>query len=68
MKPLRTERVKRLRKLFTLTARNPAVRHLFVKFLRSCFAEGDKFFVLYDCVPTKTLSEAKEMVAGFEPL
>jgi len=28
----------------------------------------DKFFVICDCVPLKTLAEAKEMFAGFEPI
>jgi quinol monooxygenase YgiN len=28
----------------------------------------DKFFAICDCVPLKTLSEAGEMFAGFEPI
>lgn len=31
-------------------------------------AMWNKFFVLCDCVPLKTLAEADEMFAGFEPL
>jgi len=28
----------------------------------------NKFFAVCDCVPLKTLAEAKEMFAGFEPI
>jgi quinol monooxygenase YgiN len=28
----------------------------------------DKFFALCDCVPLKTLAEAEQMFAGFEPV
>lgn len=31
-------------------------------------AMWDKFFALCDCVPLKTLPEAEEMFAGFEPV
>jgi len=31
-------------------------------------AMWDKFFALCDCVPLKTLAEAEEMFAGFEPV
>ena len=31
-------------------------------------AMWNKFFAVCDCVPLKTLSEAEEMFAGFEPL
>lgn len=31
-------------------------------------AMGQKFFALCDCVPLKTLAEAEEMFAGFEPV
>lgn len=31
-------------------------------------AMWDKFFKICDCVPLKTLAEAKEMFAGFEPV
>ena len=31
-------------------------------------AMWDKFFAICDCVPLKTLAEAEEMFAGFEPL
>jgi quinol monooxygenase YgiN len=31
-------------------------------------AMWDKFFALCDCVPLKTLAEAQEMFAGFEPV
>ena len=31
-------------------------------------AMWDKFFELCDCLPLKTLAEAEEMFAGFEPL
>jgi len=31
-------------------------------------AMWDKFFALCDCVPLKTLAEADEMFAGFEPV
>jgi hypothetical protein len=30
-------------------------------------AMWDKFFAICDCVPLKTLAEAEEMFAGFEP-
>jgi len=32
------------------------------------FAMWNKFFALCDCVPLKTLVEAEEMFAGFEPV
>jgi len=28
----------------------------------------NKFFAICDCVPLKTLAEAEEMFAGFEPI
>ena len=31
-------------------------------------AMWEKFFALCDCVPLKTLAEAEEMFAGFEPV
>jgi quinol monooxygenase YgiN len=31
-------------------------------------AMWDKFFAVCDCVPLKTLAEAEEMFAGFEPI
>ena len=31
-------------------------------------AMWNKFFAICDCVPLKTLAEAEEMFAGFEPL
>jgi quinol monooxygenase YgiN len=31
-------------------------------------AMWDKFFAICECVPLKTLDEAEEMFAGFEPL
>jgi quinol monooxygenase YgiN len=31
-------------------------------------AMWDKFFAVCDCVPLKTLAEANEMFAGFEPI
>ena len=31
-------------------------------------AMWDKFFAVCDCVPLKTLAEANEMFAGFEPV
>jgi quinol monooxygenase YgiN len=31
-------------------------------------AMWNKFFAICDCVPLKTLAEAQEMFAGFEPL
>ena len=31
-------------------------------------AMWEKFFALCDCVPLETLTEAKEMFAGFEPI
>jgi quinol monooxygenase YgiN len=31
-------------------------------------AMWNKFFAICDCVPLKTLAEAKEMFAGFEPI
>jgi quinol monooxygenase YgiN len=31
-------------------------------------AMWDKFFAVCDCVPLKTLTEAEEMFAGFEPV
>ncbi len=31
-------------------------------------AMWEKFFALCDCVPLKTLAEAEEMFAGFEPI
>jgi quinol monooxygenase YgiN len=31
-------------------------------------AMWNKFFALCDCVPLKTLAEAEEMFAGFEPI
>ena len=31
-------------------------------------AMWEKFFAVCDCVPLKTLAEAEEMFAGFEPL
>jgi quinol monooxygenase YgiN len=31
-------------------------------------AMWDKFFAACDCVPLKTLAEAEEMFAGFEPI
>lgn len=31
-------------------------------------AMWDKFFAICDCVPLKTLAEAEEMFAGFEPI
>jgi quinol monooxygenase YgiN len=31
-------------------------------------AMWEKFFALCDCVPLKTLAEASEMFAGFEPI
>lgn len=31
-------------------------------------AMWNKFFAICDCVPLKTLAEAKEMFAGFEPV
>lgn len=31
-------------------------------------AMWDKFFKICDCVPLKTLAEAEEMFAGFEPI
>jgi quinol monooxygenase YgiN len=31
-------------------------------------AMWEKFFALCDCVPLKTLTEAEEMFAGFEPI
>jgi quinol monooxygenase YgiN len=32
------------------------------------FAMWNKFFAICDCVPLKTLAEADEMFAGFEPI
>ena len=32
------------------------------------WAMWNKFFTLCDCVPLKTLAEAEEMFAGFEPI
>jgi quinol monooxygenase YgiN len=34
----------------------------------SVLAMWEKFFALCDCVPLKTLAEAEEMFAGFEPV
>ena len=34
----------------------------------SVLAMWDKFFAVCDCVPLKTLAEAEEMFAGFEPI
>jgi hypothetical protein len=31
-------------------------------------AMWNKFFAICDCVPLKTLAEAEEMFAGYEPL
>jgi quinol monooxygenase YgiN len=31
-------------------------------------AMSNKFFAICDCIPLKTLAEAEEMFAGFEPL
>jgi quinol monooxygenase YgiN len=35
---------------------------------RNVLAMWNKFFAICDCVPLKTLAEAEEMFAGFEPL
>ncbi len=35
---------------------------------RDVLAMWNKFFAICDCIPLKTLAEAEEMFAGFEPL